>query len=65
MVLGAVQATSPWQMGWPSRPQVPPWQPPDWQVPWLLEHIEPAPTQTLVLLSQQPPEPHTPPWQHG
>lgn len=52
-------------MGWPSRPQRPPWQPPDWQTPWLLEHIEPEPTQTLVLLSQHPPLAQAPPWQHG
>ena len=64
-VYGAVQATSPWHAGWPSRPQVPDWQPPAVHVPWLLEHIEPAATHSLLLLSQQPPAAQPPPAQHG
>jgi hypothetical protein len=48
-VKGAVQPTPFWHTGWPGCPQVPPMQPPAVQVPSIIEHIDPARTQVLVL----------------
>lgn len=60
-----MQPTSPVQAGWPSLPQVPPWQPPAVHVPWVELQVPAAATQRLVFWSQHPPPPHWLPSQQG
>lgn len=62
---GAVQSTPCGHRCWPGSPHWPPLQPPPAHVPWPCEQAEPLATQTLELLSQQPPPPHWLPSQQG
>jgi hypothetical protein len=64
-VYALVQPTPSPQQALPARPHWPPWQPPPAQVPCLVAHAEPFPTQTSEFWSQQPPPAHRLPGQQG